>query len=91
MAGASQQVKEWGRHAVPQQRDVGAALAALSEEAFWRASCAASATSNGAATADSTISPPRTIVAGLTTRNGPARQPRHSPLFNGCSRATRQP
>ena len=32
MAGTSQQVKEWGRHFVPEQRDVGAALAALSEE-----------------------------------------------------------
>lgn len=31
MADASQQVKEWGRHAPPPQRDVGAALAALSE------------------------------------------------------------
>src|SRR5262249_5101059 len=32
MADASQQVKELGRHAAPPQRDVGAALAALSEE-----------------------------------------------------------
>ena len=29
MAGTSQQVKEWGRHFAPEQRDVGAALAAL--------------------------------------------------------------
>jgi hypothetical protein len=36
MAGTSQQVKEWGRHAVPAQRDVGAALAALSEEDLVR-------------------------------------------------------
>ena len=32
MADASQQVKEWGPYAVPPGRDVGAALAALSEE-----------------------------------------------------------
>ena len=32
MADTSQQVKEWGRYAVPPGRDVGAALAALSEE-----------------------------------------------------------
>ena len=32
MADASQQVKEWGPYAVPPERDVGAALAALSEE-----------------------------------------------------------
>jgi RNA polymerase sigma-70 factor (ECF subfamily) len=36
MTDASQQVKEWGRHAVPPQRDVGAALAALSEEDLLR-------------------------------------------------------
>ena len=36
MAGTSQQVKEWGRHFVPEQRDVGAALAALSEEDLLR-------------------------------------------------------
>ena len=36
MAGTSQQVKEWGRHAVSPQRDVGAALAALSEEDLVR-------------------------------------------------------
>ncbi|HJU18050.1 MAG TPA: hypothetical protein VJ770_16475 [Stellaceae bacterium] len=36
MADASQQVKEWGRHAPPLQRDVGAALAALSEEDLLR-------------------------------------------------------
>ena len=32
MADTSQQAKEWSRCAVPPQRDVGAALAALSEE-----------------------------------------------------------
>jgi len=36
MASTSQQVKEWGRHFVPEQRDVGAALAALSEEDLLR-------------------------------------------------------
>ena len=36
MADASQQVKEWGRHVVPPRRDVGAALAALSEEDLLR-------------------------------------------------------
>src|ERR1700726_900410 len=36
MAGTSQQVKEWGRPAGPLQRDVGAALAALSEEDLLR-------------------------------------------------------
>jgi RNA polymerase sigma-70 factor (ECF subfamily) len=36
MAGTSQQIKEWGRHPVPPQRDVGAALAALSEEDLVR-------------------------------------------------------
>src|SRR5215469_12166954 len=36
MAGTSQQFKEWGRPAVPPQRDVGAALAALSEEDLLR-------------------------------------------------------
>jgi DNA-directed RNA polymerase specialized sigma24 family protein len=36
MAGASQQVRDWGRHAVPPQRDVGAALAALSDEDLLR-------------------------------------------------------
>ena len=36
MEGTSQQVKEWGRHFVAQQRDVGAALAALSEEDLLR-------------------------------------------------------
>jgi len=36
MAGTSQQVKEWGRHFVPEQRDVGAALAALSEDDLLR-------------------------------------------------------
>jgi RNA polymerase sigma-70 factor (ECF subfamily) len=36
MADASQQVKEWGRHPVPLQRDVGAALASLSEEDLVR-------------------------------------------------------
>src|SRR5580693_9931518 len=36
MAGTSQQVKEWGRPAGPPQRDVGAALAALSEEDLLR-------------------------------------------------------
>ena len=36
MADASQQVKEWGRYAVPPGRDVGAALAALSEEDLLR-------------------------------------------------------
>jgi DNA-directed RNA polymerase specialized sigma24 family protein len=36
MTGTSQQAKEWGRHAVPPQRDVGAALAALSEEDLLR-------------------------------------------------------
>ena len=137
MAGTSQQVKEWGWHAVPQQRDVGAALAALSEEdlvrlraiarlrarslpdgmswsdllheavlraltgarpwppsvscsPFWQASCAISATSNGATTADSMISPPRAMVAGLTTRNAPARRRRFSSPYNGCPRPTRQ-
>jgi hypothetical protein len=32
MPDASQQFKEWGPYAVPPERDVGAALAALSEE-----------------------------------------------------------
>jgi RNA polymerase sigma-70 factor (ECF subfamily) len=36
MAGTSEQFKEWGRPAVPPQRDVGAALAALSEEDLLR-------------------------------------------------------
>jgi DNA-directed RNA polymerase specialized sigma24 family protein len=36
MADASQQVKEWGRPAGPPQRDVGAALAALSEADLLR-------------------------------------------------------
>jgi len=36
MTGTSQQVKEWGRHGVPPGRDVGAALAALSEEDLLR-------------------------------------------------------
>jgi DNA-directed RNA polymerase specialized sigma24 family protein len=36
MADASQQVKEWGRYAAPPGRDVGAALAALSEEDLLR-------------------------------------------------------
>jgi RNA polymerase sigma-70 factor (ECF subfamily) len=36
MAGTSQQFKELGRPAVPLQRDVGAALAALSEEDLLR-------------------------------------------------------
>ena len=35
MGDATQQVKEWGRHAAP-ERDVGAALAALSEEDLLR-------------------------------------------------------
>ena len=36
MADASQQIKEWGRHPVRLGRDVGAALAALSEEDLLR-------------------------------------------------------
>ena len=36
MTSTSQQVREWGRHGVPPQRDVGAALAALSEEDLLR-------------------------------------------------------
>jgi DNA-directed RNA polymerase specialized sigma24 family protein len=36
MADASQQVEEWGGHVVPPRRDVGAALAALSEEDLLR-------------------------------------------------------
>ena len=36
MTGTSQQVKEWGRPAGPPQRDVGAALATLSEEDLLR-------------------------------------------------------
>ena len=36
MADASQQDKEWGRHAVVPPRDVGAALAALSEDDLLR-------------------------------------------------------
>ena len=36
MADTSQQAKEWSRYAVPPQRDVGAALAALSEEDLLR-------------------------------------------------------
>jgi DNA-directed RNA polymerase specialized sigma24 family protein len=36
MADASQQVKEWGRPAGPPQQDMGAALAALSEEDLLR-------------------------------------------------------
>jgi DNA-directed RNA polymerase specialized sigma24 family protein len=130
-------VKEWGRHAAPPQRDVGAALAALSEadllrlralarlrarslpggmswsdplhEALLRALTGARPWPPGvpllAFLAGVMCSlcdeqwrrhrrqdhlPPHTIVAGLTTRNGPARQRRHSPLFNGCSRPTRQ-
>ena len=137
MADTSQQAKEWSRCAVPPQRDVGAALAALSEEdllrlravaklrarslpdgmswsdllheavlraltgrgpgrracrcsPFWRASCAASATSNGAVTADRTVSPSCKAAAGPTIRNGPARRRRRSPLFCGCLRRTRQ-
>ena len=60
MTDTSQQAKEWGWQVVSPRRDVGAALAALSQEdllrlrgrgrrvcpssPFWRASCAASAT-----------------------------------------------
>ena len=36
MADTSQQAKEWSWYAVPPQRDVGAALAALSEEDLLR-------------------------------------------------------
>jgi DNA-directed RNA polymerase specialized sigma24 family protein len=36
MTGTSQQVKDWGRSAAPPQRDLGAALAALSEEDLLR-------------------------------------------------------
>jgi DNA-directed RNA polymerase specialized sigma24 family protein len=36
MADGSQQVREWGRHLVPPRRDVGAALAELSEEDLLR-------------------------------------------------------
>jgi DNA-directed RNA polymerase specialized sigma24 family protein len=36
MTGTSQQIKDWGRPAVLPQRDVGAALAALSEEDLLR-------------------------------------------------------
>jgi len=36
MAGTSQQVRDWGRHVGPPRRDVGAALAALSEEDLLR-------------------------------------------------------
>ena len=36
MADASQQAKEWGRYTAPPRRDVGAALAALSEEDLLR-------------------------------------------------------
>jgi DNA-directed RNA polymerase specialized sigma24 family protein len=36
MTDASQQVKEWGRHGAPPERDVGAALAAMSEEDLLR-------------------------------------------------------
>src|ERR1700730_3589076 len=36
MTDASQQVKEWGRHGAPPERDVGAALAALPEEDLLR-------------------------------------------------------
>src|SRR5215469_5358565 len=36
MADTSQQAKEWSRYAVPPQRDVGAALAALSGEDLLR-------------------------------------------------------
>jgi DNA-directed RNA polymerase specialized sigma24 family protein len=36
MADTSQQLREWGRPAEPPQRDVGAALAALSEEDLLR-------------------------------------------------------
>ena len=36
MAGTSQQIKEWSRHPVPPQRDVGAALTALSAEDLVR-------------------------------------------------------
>src|SRR5215469_17670656 len=36
MADTSQQAREWGRHVVPPPRDVGAALAALSEEDLLR-------------------------------------------------------
>ena len=36
MADTSQQAKDWSRYSVPPQRDVGAALAALSEEDLLR-------------------------------------------------------
>jgi RNA polymerase sigma-70 factor (ECF subfamily) len=36
MAATPQQVKEWGRDFAPTQRDVGAALAALSDEDLLR-------------------------------------------------------
>jgi len=136
MADTSQQGREWGRHVVPPPRDVGVALAALSEEDLLRLRAIArlrarslpggmscsdllheavlraltgarpwppgvpllaflagvmrSLCDNGAATGGRIICPLLTIVAGLTTLNGPARRPRRSPLFNGCSRPTRQ-
>jgi hypothetical protein len=123
MADTSQQVKEGGWYGVPPRRDVGAALAALSEEDLLRLRAIArlrarslpdgmswsdllheavlralmgarpwppgSATSNGAATADRMISPPRAMVARLTTQNVPARQRRLWWLYNGCSRPMR--
>ena len=36
MADTSQQAKDWSRYSVPPQRDVGAALAALSKEDLLR-------------------------------------------------------
>ena len=36
MTGTSQQIEDWGRPAAPSRRDVGAALAALSEEDLLR-------------------------------------------------------
>jgi hypothetical protein len=36
MAHTSQQAKEWGRHVVPPRQDIGAALAALSQEDLLR-------------------------------------------------------
>ena len=97
MADASQQVKEWGRHPVSPQRDVGAALAALSEEDLVRLRAIARlrARSLPGDMSWSDLLHEAVLraltLAGLTTRNGPVRQPRRSPLFNGCSPTTRQP
>ena len=136
MADASQQIKEWGRHPVLPQRDVGAALAALSEEDLLRLRAIARLRARSlpgdmslsdllheavlrALTGAPTWPPGVSLLAFLAgvmrslcdeqwrryrrqdrlpapNDSGGADDPelarrrRRSPLFNGCSRPTRQ-